>query len=286
LYVDAKLTARRCGCAGVAFVNHLKTNIAVAVSLLIVATSAALAQARRLRVVSTEGHPIPFADVTVGGGENRITDESGVLVLSVFRERTLSVRVRRIGYSETVRKLDLSDTVSTFVIALSPLPQRLNEVTVSGNREEAGPTLQGFYHRWLQRQQGALSAVFIGPEELEARHPSQISDMLYGLNGITMRTLSNGDFAPIGTDSHCPMTVLLDGEEVIRGGSSGNSQVSVIGGGAVPNGQNETGMNRWIEASHVAAIEVYARGGNMPISLQVRDPKCGVIAVWTGGRHP
>jgi hypothetical protein len=34
----------------------------------------------------------------------------------------------------------------------------------------------------------------------------------------------------------------------------------------------------------VMGIEVYARGGNMPISLQVKDPRCGVIAFWTGGR--
>jgi len=35
----------------------------------------------------------------------------------------------------------------------------------------------------------------------------------------------------------------------------------------------------------VMAIEVYERGGNMPISLQVNDTKCGVIALWTGSRH-
>ena len=36
------------------------------------------------------------------------------------------------------------------------------------------------------RQKGTLSATFIGPEEIEKRHPSNTSDMLYGLNGVTM----------------------------------------------------------------------------------------------------
>ena len=40
-----------------------------------------------------------------------------------------------------------------------------------------------------------------------------------------------------------------------------------------------------LEANDVMAIEVYDRGGNMPISLQVNDTKCGVIAFWTGSRR-
>ena len=35
-------------------------------------------------------------------------------------------------------------------------------------------------------EKGTLSATFIGPEEIEKRHPSNTSDMLYGLNGVTM----------------------------------------------------------------------------------------------------
>jgi hypothetical protein len=39
-----------------------------------------------------------------------------------------------------------------------------------------------------------------------------------------------------------------------------------------------------INVNDVMAIEVYARGGNVPISLQVNDTKCGVVAFWTGSR--
>jgi hypothetical protein len=34
-----------------------------------------------------------------------------------------------------------------------------------------------------------------------------------------------------------------------------------------------------------AGIEVYVRGGNMPISMQFQDTLCGVIAFWTGSRQ-
>jgi hypothetical protein len=41
-----------------------------------------------------------------------------------------------------------------------------------------------------------------------------------------------------------------------------------------------------LDANDVAAIEVYNRGANMPISLQANDNACGVIALWTGSRQP
>jgi hypothetical protein len=253
-----------------------------------VAMCSASAQERRLKVVSPDGRPIAYADVTVRGGESRITDERGELSLGQGKEKTLNVRVRRIGYKEAIEALNLSDTVSTFLIALTPLAQQLGTVTISEGSERVGLKLQGFYDRRMQRQKGLLSATFIGPEELESRHPSQISDMLYGINGVTMRRTAGGDFIAIGSDSHCTMAVLLDGQEVIRGGGGGSeiNSVSVVGGVAPPPGQPDTGINRWIQAADVVAIEVYARGGNMPVSLQALDPKCGVIAIWTGSRKP
>jgi hypothetical protein len=45
-------------------------------------------------------------------------------------------------------------------------------------------------------------------------------------------------------------------------------------------------INDLVDANDVAAIEVYTRGGNTPISLQVNDTACGVVAIWTGSRKP
>jgi hypothetical protein len=44
-------------------------------------------------------------------------------------------------------------------------------------------------------------------------------------------------------------------------------------------------IDRYVSAADVMGIEVYAHGGNMPISLQVNDTGCGVIALWTGTRR-
>lgn len=45
-------------------------------------------------------------------------------------------------------------------------------------------------------------------------------------------------------------------------------------------------IDQIVEANTVMAIEVYARGGNVPVSLSSSDQACGIIAIWTGARKP
>ena len=49
---------------------------------------------------------------------------------------------------------------------------------------------------------------------------------------------------------------------------------------------NKVVIDQILEANDVTAIEIYPRGANMPISLQVANPACGVVAFWTGSRKP
>jgi hypothetical protein len=152
-------------------------------------------------------------------------------------------------------------------------------VTVTGEKSIPSPlALTGFYDRWLMRQKGVLSATFIGPEELEFRHPDKITGMLYGLNGVEIKqgcvkTPSRGRqcqmTAPVAysSDRRCPMTIVIDGQQ------------------QHPDGPN-VDINMLVDAGDVSAIEVYARGGNMPIGFQFQDMGCGVLAFWTGSRRP
>jgi hypothetical protein len=58
------------------------------------------------------------------------------------------------------------------------------------------------------------------------------------------------------------------------------------GGGNAPlTDANAVLIDHFIDVNDVAAIEIYPRGGNMPVSLQVSDPGCGVIAFWTGSKR-
>jgi hypothetical protein len=144
-------------------------------------------QARVIRVVSTDGQPIAFANVIVEGGMTQITDEKGEVSLGSGKHQTLTFNIKRIGFTPWFGKIELPDTAAVLLVSLPPLAQTLSPVTVTGEKAvQSSLVIKGFYDRWLMRQKGMLSAVFISPEELEFRHPDRITGMLRGLNGVNL----------------------------------------------------------------------------------------------------
>ena len=130
----------------------------------------------------------------------------------------------------------------------------------------------------------------MGPEEIEFRHPNRITNLLNGVNGVSFHRNATGDQIAMGYSGQCKMTVLVDGLTQCPG-----MGCRCPGCGPYAPGDKLSGsyddlhavlIDRVLEANDVAAIEVYPRGGNMPVGLQVADPACGVIAFWTGSRKP
>ena len=249
----------------------------IAVSVAVAFVPALLgAQARVIRVVSSDGQPVAYANVSVEGGITQITDEKGDVSLGAGKHQTLTLDIRRIGFKPWFGKLELPDTAAVLTITLPRLAQALSPVTVNGTEIKSSLALTGFYDRWLMRQKGVLSAVFIGPEELEFRHPDRITNMLYGLNGVQVRQACVTSAQPrrcvqglVAFKPACgPMTIVVDGQQ------------------QYPAKGTNVDINMLLDASDVAAIEVYARGGNMPVNFQFQDTECGVIAFWTGSRKP
>jgi hypothetical protein len=252
------------------------------------------AQQRKLLVVSTDSQPIIYAYVTVNGGVGIITDERGEVSLGAGRTKTVTLNVRRIGYAPWFGQLTLPDTAAVLRVTLGRIAQSLATVSVSGSASRAGLslTMKGFYDRWEMRQKGLLSATFIGPEELEFRHPDKITNMLRGLNGVSFRQSKENEQVAFGLNNQCQMAIVIDGiEQCPVGGCNASSHGASITPHGVPGSgglseQNAVLIDRILEANDISAIEVYPRGGNMPVSLQIADPACGVIAFWTGSRKP
>ena len=249
-----------------------------------------------LTVLGSDSIPVPFAWVSVRGGIANITDERGKLSLGHSRNTSLALEVRRIGYAPWTGKLEIADTATNQTIVLRRLPQALNAVTVTGQAASHDAALAGFYDRWLMRQKGALSATFIGPEEVEKRHVSRPSDLLSGVNGVYLVRSDRGGVFARGIGGTCFMSVLLDGRPLCppvgchASGDASNApqlvkQPSDPGAMAPTLDDLAVNLNQYINADDIVAIEVYARGANMPISLQTSDNACGVIAIWTGTRR-
>jgi hypothetical protein len=236
------------------------------------------AQLRKLKVVREDGGPIAFANVVVAGGVTQITNDSGEVSFGAGQRATYSVRVMRIGYGPWFGKLELPDTAVTLRVTLPFVTQVLKKVVVADtSHTNVGLTMQGFYDRWLMRQKGALSATFIGPEELESRHPTFLTSMMYGVSGLRIVRLGGAPYA-MGYEGQCGMAVLLDG--IQQGGGGAPNPMGAKGVGNKP----PVNLDAIVDANNVAAIEVYARGGNVPTSLHANDSACGVIAIWTGSR--
>ena len=253
----------------------------IAIGLSFINPSAGWAQKRILRVVSQDSQPIAFANVSIEGGITQITDEKGNVDLGAGKSQTLTMRVMRIGYRPWFGKVDLPDSAVVRTVTLPSLAQSLAPTVITESSAPLKSPLQlaGFYDRWLMRQKGMLSAVFISPEELEFRHPDRITGMLYGLNGVQLSRACveppdrrgnclQGLVAFSAIKRMCPMTIVVDGLQVY---ASAGANVNI---------------DMLLNASDVAAIELYARGGNMPVNFQFQDVGCGVLAFWTGSRKP
>src|ERR1035437_2542379 len=175
--------------------------------------SFARAQVRKLQVISSDSQPIVYAFVTRDGGNGQITDDKGEISLGAGKARTFTVNVRRIGYQQWFGKLELPDTAAVLTVTLPRIAQTLGEVRISGYGSSATLSLpmKGFYDRWTMRQKGLLSATFIGPEEIEFRHPNKITNMLSGLNGVRLMHNDQGEQIAFGYGGMCKMTILVDG---------------------------------------------------------------------------
>ena len=233
-----------------------------------------------LRVISADGKPVVYANVSIAGGTVRITNEKGEIPLGAGRIHMTTASVRRIGFAPWFGTIDFPDTASAVTVTLSHVAQQLGEMRITGQKNPSSPFVQGFYDRWLDRQKGLLSATFIGPEEIEFRHPDLISNVLRGLNGVKLVNFGQGVMFQVAfaTDvPGCPMAIVVDGVQ--------QYPVTTYRPGGAPPSVRPVFIDQVVPATEVMGVEVYPRGGNIPISLQVNDTKCGVIAFWTGARR-
>jgi hypothetical protein len=278
--------------------RHVRFAVVIAAVLAAAFPPAVLqGQARKLKVIAADTMPIPYAYVTVEGGIGQITDEKGEVSFGAGKKQTIVVRIQRIGYQPWFGKLDLPDTAVTLVMPLQRIAQSLSAVTVTTTSAIKSLQMTGFYDRWMMRQKGALSAVFIGPEEIESRHPDKITNMLRGLNGVKFIRSCEGEQVAFSSTNQCTMAVLIDGQrQCPSSGCKGGTAGGTFSGAqsSHPNCDSPTGLNattavlidQILSASDVTAIEIYNRGGNVPVSISASDQSCGIIAFWTGSRKP
>jgi hypothetical protein len=270
-----------------------KTRIALT-CISVMAPMTTVAQTTVLKLIGSDSVPIPYAWISIQGGNASITDSRGELNLGPAHRATLTLDARRIGYQPWFGTIETPDTASVLTVTLLRVAQKLPSVKVTSVAQKGGLELKGFYDRWLDRQKGLLTAEFIGPEEIEKRHPGRTSDLLSGRLGVSMNRSNTEAMVAKNAAGTCFMTILVDGVvqcPVFGCHTSAMTSQNVPQLAPTPHFGKDSSMDditvdidRYVSPGDVAAIEIYARGGNMPLSLQTSDAACGVIAIWTGRR--
>lgn len=265
--------------------------------------SGAHGQQRTVRVVGEDGEPVAFANVTLAGERPQITNEKGELPVGTAPRPGVKADVRRLGYEAWYGPLALGDTVMTAQVTLHRVSRRMFTVKITDSSRIAPSSyLRGFYERMLGRQRGIGSGIYLPPEEVERHNPGFASALLQGINGVSMRRMASGKNVAMNGDGSCQMSVLVDGHPVCPEGGCSNGSSRPPAPRPLPslNAQRNAptanamapssgddhfvAIDDVLNASQIAAVEVYPRGASVPPALQTVDALCGLVAFWTGDR--
>jgi len=200
-------------------------------------------------VLRADGAPLAGAQVQVLGTAAVVrTDERGAFTLHRLPAGTLELEVRRIGFGAVRRTVELRGGRTARVDLRLERAIALDSVSVVARRLK--------YPEFETHRRFGIWGRFLDQEELDRRHASSMSEIVYTLNG----------FWVVGSGP---------GARVV------SSQPSSLGGSCDAN----VVIDRlaWqrindVSMSEVAAVEAYPSGRGAP--PQYRSP-CGVIMIWT-----
>lgn len=215
----------------------------------------------------------PLADVRVsiaGVEYERVTDPRGKLFYPAQTAGKVAFIFRRLGYELGSLMVDVvAGDTARVTFAMTPVAQRLGNVTVVDSMTSESPTLAGFERR---AHAHAGSASYITRADIATRKPVSAVDLLRRIPSIkivdsagVLMPVSRRSEKPIvnGADldlAPCPLRIAVDGH-LREWGFAVNS----------------------IAPAEIHGIEIYPGPGTIPAEYasMSRDASCGLIAIWT-----
>lgn len=254
--------------------------LAAAVAVVLLAPARAHAQYVHGRVVDiVTGRAISAASVLIVNPDNSIrsggiTDADGRFGFGTT-PGSFRLRVTRVGYAPTGSKdlgLTRRDTLS-FDVRLALRPSEVEGMTVRTSAAPLDPS--GFFAR---RDEHA--GRFLGPYEVERRHPNSPADLLHDIPGYSIHP-GMGGFRVVmtGRNRRCVPTVYVDGRLAHRGTQTDRLRE--------PSDEEGVFLESLVNANAIRALEAYQSGATAPVRFRPVGPigggDCGVLVFWT--RH-
>ncbi|HEX6909081.1 MAG TPA: carboxypeptidase regulatory-like domain-containing protein [Longimicrobium sp.] len=240
--------------------------------------------------------PIPSARValTGTGGQWRgeiLTDSVGAFAFPDVRPGTYRLRTTRVGYRESRGALRLAaDSIVQLELKMAVARVELEPVTVvARSRRSVSPVLEGFYAR-MERGQGR----FVTREEINARRPGRVTDMLRGIPNITANTsrqgTGGGTITRGSSGDRCTVVVWVDGMLVSQpsamGTATGTSAFRSPRGGGGGGPREDQSIDDYVHPNDVEGIEVYRGESDTPAEFITRWVSCGTVVIWTRRGEP
>jgi len=216
------------------------------------------------RVIDREtGRPIASASVTLAGDSvTRVSDANGAFTFEEALPGDQTLLVAHLAYetlSETIsieadRTIDVRAELSADPIELEPIV-----VTAVRNRRL---DRRGFYDRKIWAERLGAGEFFL-EDQITRRNPIHVSHLARDVPGVFTQCTTRG--CVVGT--RCgPMSVYLDGVQVIRSGEATGAPVTI---------------DELVRPVEVAAVEVYTGPAGLPAEYSGATGQCGALVIWT-----
>ena len=233
---------------------------------------------RGVLVDAGTGTPISDARIALtatGGGWRgaTTTDSAGSFAFDSVHPGAYNLRARRVGYRDAAGSLRLAaDSVVEVRLRMSVASVTLEPVTVvTRSARNVSPVLAGFYRR-LSSGPGR----FVTREEIEARRPSRVTDVLRNLpnmnavagrGGVGGAAMSRG-----GSADRCTVVFFVDGMLVGQPASTGPWRSGP---------RTDRAIDDYVQPNEVEGIEIYRGEADTPAEFVTRWVGCGTVVIWT-----
>ena len=204
-------------------------------------------------VTAAEGRPLTDALVSIVGGPQARTNESGQWTIGNAPPGTRMLEVRSVGYYPERRPVNVFKGAAPIHITLSTLKAVLDTVRVTASRV-TDQNLKEF----MERRRSSGTGRFLTAEDIARRNPIFASDIFRSVSGVYMAT----DIKMRGAFGECTPALYIDGLPFPPVDS------------LMPHD-----INDWVDdPKRIAAIEVYT--DQVPPQFQRGMAACGSIVIW------
>ncbi len=222
--------------------------------------------------------PLDQAEVTLLARDGSIlervrTSETGTFEFEVQNVKAVRIAARRFGYRSNTTPILYFDHREFFQVEvrLDPEAILLAPLEVIAWSEVPENALQEGFFRRVENGFGT----YITREEVEARNPVFVSDLLRDLPGVQV-TGSGSGLRPVvrmarSAGKNCMTQIFVDGFLI-------NGRMLTADGSLAP---SDFRIDDMVSPQSIEGIEIYRGLSTVPAEFLNPDADCGVIAIWT-----